>query len=547
MKTKLFRILSAMMVLATLVSVVLPGLSVQAEALSYSGSSSYQSGRFYTQLTRVSLTGDQRTDIVNIAKSQIGYQEGSSSSELSGTVYGGGNYTEYGRWYGMQDMWCALFVSWCADVAGVSTSVVPMHAYTPSGLQWFKDQGRAYSRSTVASGGYTPKPGDIIYFKSSRNSNTTNHVGIVTGYSNGTVHTIEGNTSSATISTNGGAVCAKSYSIYDTYIVYVCAPAYKTNGSGTSSSSIIPAELKSVLFNADYYASKYSDLKNAFGHDATKLYNHFLNFGIKEGRQASPVFDVKYYLDNNADLKAAFGTDYVKGVKHFVGFGIDEYRLTAAPADLGSTFFAKITGVASGKNLSLSDDNVIIYDASKKPAQLWKFVKQSDGSYIITNQTTGKVLSVANASSSNGANAQTEIANGGSSQRWFIYSYNGSYVFRPACASARVLDVYGGKTSAGSNVQVYAFNGTGAQKYNIAKTGFLAAVGHEDIGDNFYAKITVASNNNLNLALSGSNVVLQTNNTNADQIWKFVRQSDGSYKIINQKDGKSVLFRYHWE
>ena len=163
----------------------------RCHALRYSGSSSYKSGKYYTRLTQVKLTGNQRTDIVNVAKSQVGYQEGSSSSQLSGTVYGGKNYTEYGRWYGIQDMWCAMFVSWCAARAGVSISIVPKHAYTPSGLQWFKDRGKAYSRATVAAGKYTPKAGNIIYFKSSRNKNATNHIGIVTSYSNGKVYTIE--------------------------------------------------------------------------------------------------------------------------------------------------------------------------------------------------------------------------------------------------------------------------------------------------------------------------------------------------------------------
>ena len=160
---------------------------VDTKALSYSGSSSYKSGKYYSRLAKVSLTGNQRTDIVNVAKSQVGYQEGSSNSQLAGTSYGGKNYTEYGRWYGLQDMWCAMFVSWCANTAGVSTSIVPKHCYTPTGLQWFKDRGLAYSRASVAKGNYTPKAGDIIYFKSSRNNNSTNHVGIVTKYSNGTV------------------------------------------------------------------------------------------------------------------------------------------------------------------------------------------------------------------------------------------------------------------------------------------------------------------------------------------------------------------------
>lgn len=201
-------------------------LPQSAAALTYKGSTSYKSGPYYERLCAVELTGDSRTDIVNIAKSQVGYFEGSNSNELSGTVNGSNNYTEYGRWYGMQDMWCAIFVSWCAYVAGVPESVVLKHAYTPTGLSWFQNKGQAYSRADVAAGKYTPQPGDIIYFKSPRNNNPTNHVGIVTEYKNRTVYTVEGNSSLVGIDTNGGAVAAKSHSIDDTYIVYICRPDY---------------------------------------------------------------------------------------------------------------------------------------------------------------------------------------------------------------------------------------------------------------------------------------------------------------------------------
>ncbi len=721
MKKPIKRIVSSLLALILAASVVFPNIST-ASALRYTGSASYRSGKYYTALTQVTLTGNQRTDIVNVAKSQIGYQEGSGSSQLSGTVRGNANYTEYGRWYGMQDMWCAMFVSWCANVAGISTSIVPKHSYTPSGLSWFRSRGQAYSRATVANGGYTPQPGDIIYFKSSRNSNTTNHIGIVTGYSNGTVYTIEGNTSSATISTNGGAVAAKSYSISNTYIVYICKPNYKGTeiitsnpdaGSTAGTSVTIPNALKDWFFDADFYVRKYPDLQKAYGNDAQKLYDHFINYGIKEGRQGSYFFDVAYYRTNNADLKAAFGNDNIAAFKHFVQngqyenrlysaeltavkdlifnadfysshyadlkntfgnntgklfshfmisgikegrsasqvfdisvylndnadlkaafgrnywramkhfvengrnekravspildvkyyttkysdlasmnslqamshllkngmtegrrgseefdpsfyfnyysdlalngvtkatcykhyllYGMDEGRRgsqTSAPAtvDLGADFCAKLSPVGTGKNLSLNGRAVITYTPSGAPAQVWRFIRQSDGSYKIMNEKQGLCLDVNGAGVTPGTSVQVFADNGSSAQRWFIYASNGAYVLKPACAQSCALDVPSGIADDYSLMQIYTENGTDAQRFTITKVDYLTAVTPADLGTNFVAKINwpLAGKN---LSLSGSNVILYPDSGAAAQQWKFIRQSDGSYKIVNQKQG----------
>lgn len=214
-----------------LASALLPGLTGSARALHYEGSEQYMSGKFYRALCQVELTGDQRVDIVNVALSQLGYQEGGSWAILSGEVYGGVNYTEFGHWYGMQDMWCAMFVSWCAYVAGVSTEVIPKHAYTPDGLRWFRNRELSWSQEQLAAGEYTPRAGDLIYFRSSRNQNRTNHVGLVTGCANGIIYTIEGNISSVSQYTNGGMVAAHRYNVNNPYIVAVCSPNYAQTGA----------------------------------------------------------------------------------------------------------------------------------------------------------------------------------------------------------------------------------------------------------------------------------------------------------------------------
>ena len=235
-------------VLAAVLTVSL--LSGRTSALEYTGTGSYLSGKYYRRLSQVNLTGDPQTDIVAVARSQVGYQEGGSVNQLSGEVYGGVNHTEYGAWYGLQDMWCAMFVSWCANLAGISQDTVPSHCYTPDGLEWFISRGLAYSRADVQSGMYTPKPGDLIYFKSSRNAKPTNHVGIVTGYANGRVYTVEGNIGAVGKTTSGGMVAELSYPISNTYIAFICAPAYESGSTNVPSRIDAAAVRRESLRNA---------------------------------------------------------------------------------------------------------------------------------------------------------------------------------------------------------------------------------------------------------------------------------------------------------
>ena len=228
MKRKINLIVSVLLVVAICATMI----PVNSEALTYSGSSSYMSGKYYQRLTNVTLTGNQRTDIVNIAKSQIGYQEGGSSGQFSGEVPGSNNYTEYGRWFGSYigeswysgAQWCAMFVSWCAKNAGISSSIIQYDQYTETQVKPFKNAGRAYTWSQVKAGKYTPIPGDIVYFLSSSGAasgRTVNHVGIVTDYKGGTLYTIEGNTSSAYFSTDGGCCSDKTYASSSTYVAYI--------------------------------------------------------------------------------------------------------------------------------------------------------------------------------------------------------------------------------------------------------------------------------------------------------------------------------------
>ena len=124
----------------------------------------------------------KRQKVINIARSQIGTKEGSN------------NYTKYGVWYGnyvhssiyQRAAWCAMFVSWCGNQAGLSSDVFYYHAYCPSGVSWYQSKGRWQWK------GYVPKMGDIVYYDWN-GDRVVDHVGLVESYSNGNITTIEGN------------------------------------------------------------------------------------------------------------------------------------------------------------------------------------------------------------------------------------------------------------------------------------------------------------------------------------------------------------------
>ena len=72
---------------------------------------------------------------------------------------------------------------------------------------------------------------------------------------------------------------------------------------------------------------------NAFGYDEEALYQHYLDYGYKEGRSMSPVFDLKKYRDTYKDLDDAFGDDFDAYVEHYFTYGMKEKRTSGGIFD----------------------------------------------------------------------------------------------------------------------------------------------------------------------------------------------------------------------
>lgn len=142
-------------------------------------------------------------DVLRIAAGEIGTTRNSDGT------------SKYGRWYAdtiahnwgyASGAWCAMFVSWVFDQAGVKASGLP-GAYCPYIRRAGFDEGTGVD---WLAGDF--QPGDIVLFNWAGDigSPTSNHVGIVeynrgayrdaSGTFHGHIQTIEGNTSNGIVS-----------------------------------------------------------------------------------------------------------------------------------------------------------------------------------------------------------------------------------------------------------------------------------------------------------------------------------------------------------
>jgi len=83
----------------------------------------------------------------------------------------------------------------------------------------------------------------------------------------------------------------------------------------------------SAVYNFSTYTSTYSDIKNTFGSDDNAALQHFVTFGMKEGRQASTTFNVFIYKNRYPDLQKAFGNNLPAYYMHFITNGQIEGRV----------------------------------------------------------------------------------------------------------------------------------------------------------------------------------------------------------------------------
>jgi CHAP domain/Putative peptidoglycan binding domain len=195
-------------------------------------------------------------DILRIARSQIGYEEGPN------------NGTKYGIAYGMNHVfWCQQFVWWVFRQAGAGGEM-PKTACTRVAYPWYRKH-RKIVRVADA------KPGDVVWYDFSSSLKPVSHVGIVEkNLGRGRLQTIEGNTNKAG-SRSGGAVLRK---VRASKIVAIGRPQYDTGAHPAPPAAAKKAPPKPAIGVVDLRYPGHSIGRGSHDHGTVKWIQARLNF-----------------------------------------------------------------------------------------------------------------------------------------------------------------------------------------------------------------------------------------------------------------------------
>lgn len=98
------------------------------------------------------------------------------------------------------------------------------------------------------------------------------------------------------------------------------------NSGIVEAAQVSQPKLTNLTFDMDYYYNTYPDLQTQIGYDYQGLYNHYIDYGLREGRWGSAEFNGLIYKNNYADLQAVFGDDYKAYCTHYEMYGKTEGR-----------------------------------------------------------------------------------------------------------------------------------------------------------------------------------------------------------------------------
>ncbi|WP_044259327.1 RICIN domain-containing protein [Bifidobacterium tsurumiense] len=239
-------------------------------------------------------------------------------------------------------------------------------------------------------------------------------------------------------------------------------------------------------------------------------------------------------ISGNVDLNAFGNLNFVASIdiKSYSAVNIPNgtYFISSAKRD---SVGLDVPGASTSDGVRMQ-----LYAANRSAAQQYNFVRQSDGSYVITNVVSGKALDVAGGAAGLGAVVQQYTPNGSTAQRWYLRDTGKGGLYIQSALGNWVLDIPSGNTSNGTKLQLWEPNLSNAQQFLLSSNVTIST------GTSVRISSVVNGNQVLDIpgASSSNGVRLQMytwNGSNA-QLYTFKEVGNAVYEIINVNSGKAI-------
>lgn len=354
--------------------------------------------------------------------------------------------------------------------------------------------------------------------------------------------------------------------------------------------------LSPIFKTGDY--SYYNPDVNALNYTARQLLDHLVRHGTVTAndirRSSSRVDTVAYFFDNSSLYHSENGIAecYRKLItemtidKHVLGSAVNHkesycYYHGIASADpsnndgdtynghaqLEDSFTGTLTNIGIAKNLAVNNDGTVptAVTPGNTANELWQFIKQGDGTYTIEiapnqgnltydgDSTDKKYLGVEVV-----AGPQINATISSTPTNWHIYDLDGFYMLRPELGPGAIsyvmsINVLNISDSLVVNATMFNNSANESTAYNdntlnqifTINTTYKTEADSDGLDAEFYATIDAFKESgwDTKVALTPGDRYLRTRALEAnatpcaDQIWHFIRQNDGTYRIINTANG----------
>lgn len=194
--------------------------------------------------------------------------------------------------------------------------------------------------------------------------------------------------------------------------------------------------------------------------------------------------------------------------------------------------------VCSTNRLAVSGANICVTSPSNSKAQQWIAKIDKNGIEFVSALNSDQSIGVSSGKYASSTNIMTCASNDSKAQRFRLRSTsatisNGTYFVQMASKPSAVLDVSGGSSANGANVQIWQNNNSGAQKWKFSRNG-----------DGSYTIVNAANGKALDVrnasAASGTNIQQWSKNGSAAQRW-FISYAPGGFKLSSALNRAFVI------